>query len=67
MYLVITLQQASNHFIEDSSSYPFQELLNIFSVVTVFRRYHTRYHSNVASLLYLVDLHVILILFHPYQ
>lgn len=40
---------------------PFQDPLNIFSVVTVFRRYHTRYHSSVASLLYLVDLHVIII------
>lgn len=40
---------------------PFQDPLNIFSIVTVFRRYHTRYHSSVASLLYLVDLHVIII------
>ena len=32
--------------------------LNMVSVISTMRRFHFRYHSNVAVLFYLFDLHV---------
>lgn len=55
-YRVISLKDATLYSTE--SNVPFQDPFNLFPVFKTFRRFHTRYHSNIASLLYLMDLHV---------
>lgn len=54
-HIVITLKDATTRM-EDPDL--FGDPFTVFSVFSVFKRYHTRYHSNIASFLYLVDLHV---------
>lgn len=58
---MITLKAESLRAGEESE---FSDSFAVFPVFSVFKRYHTRYHSNIASCLYLVDLHVLTLIFN---
>ena len=57
-YIVISIQERTHHeeigSLKDDITLP----LNMVSVISTIRRFHSRYHSNVAVLFYLFDLHV---------
>ena len=57
--LVITLRaKESPRELSEGIEADVQTPLDMSAVLSTFRRFHAQYHSNVAVLLYLFDLHV---------